>query len=219
MSIKAVSLAAVLSVAGLTSAVASTVTLNYVDSGSPFGSPNWSQSVNISNVAPSESYTGLRAGPYRMNDGTQDFLAWCIDIFQYVGNGVAYTVNPNALSQERTSLLSRLFTSFIGEVDDAESGAAMQLAIWEIVNETDSMLTLGSGNFSASNNTDAIELANFWLGNMGNDEGYSLTYYTSASKQDLMTGTPSPVPVPAALLMLVTGLGALGAMRRRNRAV
>ena len=205
--------------AGLaTSASASTVTLNYTGSG-PFGSENLAQRADISYTGgPAVAYNNLYAGPFQMTDGVDAFAAWCFDIFQYVGNGVSYTVTPGAIDPARETLLSRLFTSAFDQVTTAQAGAAFQLAIWEIVYEdADSPLSLAAGDFRASDNAGAIALASSWLSNLGTEARYSFTYYLSGTNQDLLRGV-APVPLPAGIVLLLGGLGALGALRRRAAA-
>ena len=115
--------AAAISVMALaaTSASASTVRLDYTGSG-PFGSPNLSETVTI--AGPSRGPLTVKAGPFRVTDGTSDFVAWCFDIAQNVANGVTYTLASNPLGTARASLLNRLFSSHYDKVDTAEEGVA-----------------------------------------------------------------------------------------------
>jgi hypothetical protein len=112
---------------------ASTVKLDYVGS-SVFGAPNLSETVRIE--GPGRAATTVRAGPFRMTDRTDDFVLWCFDIAQAVGNHVTYTEVSNPLGDVRASLLNRLFTSYYSQVTTPLNGAAFQVALWEIVNET-----------------------------------------------------------------------------------
>ncbi len=204
-------------------APATTVTLSYTGAG-PFGAPNLQEQVDILYTgAPGVSLNNVRSGAFSVTDGTNSFLAWCFDIFAFLDNDVEYTVTDPAdtmdptITADRDSLLNRLFSSQFADVDTAEEGAAFQLAIWEIVNEDpNGTLGLGDGLFTASDNAGAISLANTYLMNLGGAEDYDLTYYVSGTNQDLMAGTLAPVPLPAGVLFLMGGLGALGLMRRRS---
>lgn len=177
------------------------------------------------NIAGSNRTGGFYAGGFSMTQGADNFVAWCIDVAQNmigVGSSADYTEGrPTHVSAESETYLSRLFTSY-GEValDSATNSAAFQVAIWEIVYDQ-STLDLAVGEFSASDRRGSLGvtgLAQTWLDNLGTDSsGYELTFYANGRSQDLVTGMPSPVPLPAGGLLLLVGLGGLAALRRRKR--
>ncbi|MCU4653801.1 VPLPA-CTERM sorting domain-containing protein [Roseibacterium sp. SDUM158016] len=196
-------------------AAASTVTLDYVGPGA-FGAPNLAQNVTIQ--SPVRGPIGVRAGPFHVTDGVSEFFAWCFDIAQNVADGVSYQVAGNPLGSAREGLLNRLFTSYYDDIDTGVEGAAFQVAIWEIVYENLSgPLDVSTGLFSAWNNSGVVAQANSWLSNLGQEENYEITYFASGTNQDLLTGQVAPVPLPAGILLLGSGLGAIAVTRRRRK--
>jgi hypothetical protein len=215
-------------------AAASGVTFDQIESGNTFGTPNWSRSVNVifdaTTMSP-EVNEPVPAGPFRLTDGVSNLLAWCIELTEFFTSGSTYHTNAGLLDGERIGLLDRLFTqnfatlgsgSTLGE--NRDFGAAMQVAIWEIVSETatdtggalDLDLATGAAQFSAGN-ANAINLAGSWLSALPNGPtgGYNFTLYESEVSQNLLVANPAPIPLPAAGWLLVAGMGGLIAMRRR----
>jgi hypothetical protein len=111
-----------------------------------FGSPNLSETVRIE--GPGRAATTVRAGPFRMTDGIDDFVLWCFDIAQICRQRDHLSRVSDPLGSERASLLNRLFTSHYGGIDTTTEGAAFQVAVWEIVYENlAGPLSLGGGVF------------------------------------------------------------------------
>lgn len=174
------------------------------------------------NVTPMD----VKAGEFVVSDGTRTFLAWCVDIFQatvFNESVTDYTIgSASAFGQTKVDMLGRLATEALGKVKDSETSGAFQLAAWEIVNETSGKYDLTTGNFKASNvSGDARELAQTWLKNLPTASTYSVTLYTSASRQDLAVFEKSPVPpasVPEPATTALLGLGIFGfvALRRKQ---
>ena len=136
------------------------------------------------------------------------------------------------------SFFDRLYDPTI--VTDKFEAAGWQLAIWELLYETSGSYSLSSGAFQAieepgwsekldttlTDEQKAWDAANAYLTDFSTwiegspETDWTFTWFTAQSglkdNQALVTVTPpSEVPLPAPALLLLGGLAALGAMRRR----
>jgi hypothetical protein len=103
---------------------------------------------------------------------------------------------------------------------DAAQAAAIQAALWEIVNEDSGTYALGQGaafgNFQMWGNSSVVSAANLLLGNLTPDaqqvdyRGYFVGL-TSPSYQDFVV----KVPLPGAVLLGILGLGVAGLKLRK----
>jgi hypothetical protein len=201
-------------------AAATTVSLNY--DGLYHGTSS-AETVLISSPAGNQH---VYADGFNMSgsDPIGSFVAWCIDLFDNISSdSYSNDVPTQAVGDEED--LNKLFTLAGGvALDTAVNAAAFQVAIWEIVYETGAY-DVTDGDFKVtSGDTNVISTAEAWLGSLaGVIAAYDLTFYTSeypvGSSQDLVTGTLAPVPLPAGVILLGTGLGMLAVTRRRHRAV
>ncbi len=202
--------------------------------GNIFGS-NGKVSVTINSAAsPDVGPLGVQAGGFAVKgdlDGdavAENFTAFCVDISHFIGLPSLYNVLgsgaflPTWDSARQDNVQSLFNTAFstLNLASNTQSGG-FQLALWEILYETDSTLDVssGQGNFTAWGNAGAIGFANGLLAGLGGPQtqSYKLTFLQStANSQHLVTA--SPVPVPAAGLMLLAGLGGLAALARRRKA-
>ncbi|MEM6310991.1 MAG: VPLPA-CTERM sorting domain-containing protein [Pseudomonadota bacterium] len=205
-------------------ATASSVQLDYQNSG-PFGGDGTGEVVSIA----SPGYTGLvRAGGFHMTDNgvIGDFIAFCVDLSQYLGNSVTYTMGSTLFANGVQSDIARLYSVAGDQVGDKLGSAAFQVALWEIVTDynASSVYDLDSGDFLTPQNGTGTEynsnvetLAEAFLTDLSNGDPseFRLTFFQSDTNQDLVTA--SPVPLPASALFLGGGLAVFAGLRRRRK--
>lgn len=212
--------------------VASAATLYQANPSSVFGG-NGSATVKI--------YYGnddknVRAGGFALTTNlanpASSFVAWCLDIFHVLSLPEQYTVTTTPFSTTtglidttRLANIQKLFNTGYSDVvlTDNNKSAGFQLALWELLYETSGTFSLNSGFFEA-NNTAARTFANTLLSQLNDvvTDAFEMIFYESAENskgkqlsQNLVSVTP--VPLPAAGLMLGAGLLGLVALKRLKR--
>jgi hypothetical protein len=183
------------------------------------------------------SFDNQGTGGFAVKIGADNFIAWCLDLFDGFGDNETYKVNntnpfsdnePTITPGIRTNIQSLFDTAYdtvLGLLPNDDASAGFQLALWEVVYETTSSnfsVTDGNGNFYVDGGSpDAVTAANGYLaglsGNGTIEKKYNLFFLDAKNdnRQDLVT--PVPVPLPAAGVLLLAGLGGLVAARRLRR--
>ena len=240
-SIKTLAATAIVCVGAATAADAATIIVSQ-QGGNVFQDSNnqnaWQVGQNV--TYRNEADTGFEtdtfgAGLFRLTaDATIDFWAFCVDLFDSLDLDppAAFHRDDFLFAGTTRQRIDALASNALGLVTNSRTASAFQLSLWEII--TDATLNLGEGNFVSNvANTDddtfntrannARSDAAQWLKNITDGvwtaKGTEFTFLQSDTNQDLLAfglGAPTPVPLPAAGWMLLAGIGALVAAKRRS---
>ncbi len=214
---------------------ASAATLTYEGMG---GNAQVTVQNGVGGAAP--NYINSTAASFKMNDATNalglgtDFVAFCLDLAGYVGddNYVINNTNPfqpgRILSAMNIANVNLLFDAAYASVNvfNNTDAAAFQMALWEAGYENDvGALSLTSGTRIGNGSTQAItDRANEFLTAMTGTvkDTFTVNFLDAdqGSRQDLVMGALNPltpVPLPGAAMLLLGGLGALGALRKGSK--
>jgi hypothetical protein len=201
---------------------ANAITLEYLGPEHGFGTANFvSTPTGVTPV-----YNPAAAGAFKMSGPVGEFVAFCLDITRGLQKSSEYvkTSSPwsfNAFSANTHQRIQTLFDSAYDTVASANSSAAFQILLWDAVYDTDDDPFDGAFKVSTSTGVQG-EVSNILALVAGHNDTrkYNLTYFEATGdpqSQSLVTATP--VPLPAAALLLLTALcGEVLVARRRKRA-
>ena len=222
-------------IAGTSTALATPVTLlkqnpyDTFDGGGSAPAKIYNQTPNVS--------ASVRAGGFRLSNGVSDFIAWCLDITHSLKLPSKYNVtetpfsNSYRLTSTQKANVENLFETNYTNLDlnDGAQSAGFQLALWEVVYEDTANFNVSNGTFHAWANSSVLGFANQFLGNLGGNilQNYDFDYYESVPwkkrrsgvlKQSQNLVSVTPVPIPAAGLLLGGGMLAMFFFARRKKA-
>lgn len=164
--------------------------------------------------------TNVSAGAFSGTFESVPIVFWCIQLDQFFSLGGTY--NNYTMTLENSGYfvnLGKLFNeAYASALLNATNAAAFQLAIWNIVYDTDS--TVATGAFRAtSGDLTARNQANTWLAGLGSfSDNFDTFSLTNPDNQDFVLGTKTGkfVPEPTPLLLIGAALVALMVARRRG---
>lgn len=221
---KLLSAAALVLGLGVTSAHAAPINVTY-QSGGVFGSGNLQQTVKVH--TPGVGHDGyVKAGLFHLtgDQGVGNFVAFCVDLAQYLGNPQQVELNPTLFTGTIRDNIAKLFDvalggdTLAGAIDTSLEAAGLQVALWEVLYDSATGFDLTSGGFYISTNAAVKSQAETYLAGLpgASASNYTLTFYESDDHQDLVT--VEPVPLPAAGVLLAFGIAGLGFAGRRKKS-
>ena len=213
-------------------ASAATVSLKYN------GPSAGSDAKNVTITAAPVDYPGAGDWPktvgafgFKMTDTSGQlgsFLAWCLDLEHFLATSGTHPYsatstpfsNSYGLDGNQMARVQSVFDANFASLNTmvGNQAAGFQLALWNALYDTDSVIS--DGAFRATASGAITTLANGYLSAAASFTGsraWNLTFLESATgRQNLVT--VSPVPLPAAGWLLIAGIGGLAALRRRKTA-
>ena len=176
-------------------------------------------------------FNWLRTGGTHPGDPQGAFRSFCIELTQSLSLGGSYTYDvvdvedaPNdgfvgGMGTAKADLLRELWGRHFSPLFTSVQAAAFQISVWEVV--YDGGVDLGAGDFQAKNLGEAqVTLSQGWLNSLdGTGTMAVLGAMTHPSRQDHLYELSTPtveIPAPAATLAGLTGIGLIGASRRRR---
>jgi len=149
-----------------------------------------------------------------------DFLTFCLQIDEWLTlpklhDRIAGEDYLTAAQRDALGILYGHFMTGDRALANATSAAAMQTLIWEIMQDGVMNFDLSAGSFRVYTDTVLTRANELWaLAVNGGYQPVRINIFAAAGTQDLIT---SPVPIPAGLPILLTGMAALRLVSRRSK--
>jgi hypothetical protein len=194
-------------------ALAATLALAGAANAAPFTGTFWNAPSNtLSNISQAITFAGNNAATATFTSTGINYgdasTNWDIGSLADFLNADSGTINPNSVGtnyfQESVILITGVARFVNGQQYTVTSDDGFRLSVGN------TLLSTFAGIRAPNNSTSAT-----WTGVTGNYT-FSLWYFEGQETQAQLVSNITPVPVPAAGLLLVGALGGLAALRRRK---
>jgi hypothetical protein len=170
------------------------------------------------NITYHNSTMNVWGGPMKATFNSTQFDAYCVDLDHWNTPTAQYRVNAQSTNNLRNGARAAyLYNTFASSVDSKEKGAALQLAIWDIV--TDNGDGFAAGSFKANHLSNSVASMAQNLITQSAGQGSVATYFKAVSHGancDINQNMMGPVPEPGTMLAMGAGLAAF--LKRRRAA-
>jgi len=199
------------------------------------GFANGSRTVNFALSSPNVATSGFtQAGGFTaLVDNTKTVTTYCVDLYEYLSFGTAYT-NYNLVDGSLHAFRNTRADADIGKlfsaghlVNTATTQAAFQIAVWELAFETDTTydVTSGAARFfggSAADSGGSLSMATDWLSQLNSVTNTSdVQVLESISQRDIPGHQDqvfvNRVPEPSSVMLAVAALLGLGVVTRQRK--
>lgn len=167
----------------------------------------------------------VRAGVFSLEfnegDGWTDFYSFCLQLSESLSlprehervSGAAYFSSAEDL--DALGILYGALLTPAHVLKNANTAAAAQAIIWEIIEDGATSFDLASGSFRLLTQDVLAEADALWaLVTSGQFTPAGIDVFVANGTQDLLT---SSVPIPGALPLLISGIAGLGFASRKQR--
>lgn len=160
-----------------------------------------------------------------VNVGSTPYIAYCVDLFTSIGFGTYDSTIGSATTYINGQRLAWVYSTYAAGVVNNDQGAAVQLALWDIVHDNGDGLAAGNIQVVPTYSATVINLANSIIAASVGQSSNNATFLhntvvsTGAPAQTLITAYAAQVPEPSttALMGLGTLLTAFGWFRGRKK--